>query len=778
MPSDFAFRLATHLALALACVCLGYAEWDLLKEGSILAGLVVVLLGVSLWAEGRYVLDLGAANRVGFAIGVVAVVWLGYQFLNRNSLIYTFPWPASLLPYLGPVLMVLMPAKLFRPKHVGDWWAMQGIALAGAGLAASMAEDELFGVLLALYVIAAVSSLTLFFLRRSAGRIAPIPNTIPSPAPVVYAAPGVGGRRLILRASGWLAVAVGLAFPFFLITPRSAAPRWQFGSSRIEVGYASDELVDLNRTGDLKENRELAVLVTARHPDGRPKEDLNPAQRWRGAAYSRYLNGQWSRAVVPGLMNLAGDGAVYPGNQTAPPPDFGPNAYFLSFQPQANVTDPVLADPVRWVPGQPVPIITEGGGYRPWAQRVDGSFQGFPPQPGVRFQYRQAAVLAAEGEEDRGTPFGLTAGAADPGEHFRTVPGQLRQLSRWADDLLVRLAAAGRLPAGVLDRMNREQRRVAPADYEAVARAFCDYFRTSGEFEYTLKLRKGDKTADPIEDFLLRTKAGHCERFAAALTLAVRAVGVPAQYVLGFKGCEPDGTGQYSVRQDHAHAWVEVLVPHGPSTRPDGTPTRWQWVSLDPTPDGSDAAEGTTWFTAARETWANLFFEFIVGYNRERRRAFAAAQWWATANRWYLGAAAGLVLLTAVGRAVQRARRVGPMTGLTTQRQSWLARFLRPTALPPADNAADVSRWYDELLAVLARHGHRVPPGTTPREFAAGVAKALAGDGSETAAAEAPVRMAAVLYRTRYAGQAPAPADLEQLTADLRSLTAALARPR
>src|SRR5205814_2468445 len=96
---------------------------------------------------------------------------------DRNSLIYTFPWTASLLPCLGPLLLVLIPAKLSRPTHVGDWWAMQGIGLVAIGLASAMAEDEVLGILLALYAVSAVSTLTLFYFRRSAGLIAPVPGS-------------------------------------------------------------------------------------------------------------------------------------------------------------------------------------------------------------------------------------------------------------------------------------------------------------------------------------------------------------------------------------------------------------------------------------------------------------------------------------------------------------------------------------------------------------------------------------------------------------------------
>jgi transglutaminase-like putative cysteine protease len=786
MPSDFAFRLSTHLALALACLCLGYAEWDLLKEGSILAGVVVALLAVSFWAEGRYVLDLGAANRVGFAIGVVAIVWLGYQFLNRSSLIYTFPWPASLLPYLGPVLMVLMPAKLFRPKHVGDWWAMQGIALAGAGLAASMADDELFGVLLGLYIVAAVASLSLFFLRRTLGEIAPLPETEAPPKPALYADPRVGSRRLIRRAVGWLVVAAAIAFPFFLVTPRSGAPRWTFGSGRYEVGFGAEEMIDLNRTGELRANRDVALIVTARHPNGRPKDDLNPATRWRGPSFTRYENGQWTRSTAVALLGFQGrtaappdfpaDGAFQYGEPNSQP-DLGADHLVLSYAPQLSLADTVLADPVRWVPGQPGPARNEFGDTKPWNQRSDGSFSGRPQAGGIKYKYRQLYLPPADPNDDRGTPFRIQMANAEGLSYYRAVPDSLRQLTRWANELLVRLNGTGRLPPSVMERYDRDQRRVHPADYEVVAQAFGFHFRTSDEYEYTLKLKKTDKGADPVEDFLFKTKAGHCQRFAAALTLCLRAVGVPAQYVLGFKGCESDGNGEYLIRQDNAHAWVEVLVPHPPSVKPDGTVERWQWLAIDPTPDGSGDGESSSWFGTARETGAALFFDFIIGYNAERRRrAVEAVERWTRDNGWMVAGGLGLMILFAGGRLVLQDNRAASAGLARPTAAGWLSRlFGRRTPAPQAAGAGRVA-WYDDLLDLLARHGHSVPAGFTPREFAAAVTKELAGRERTAAVAELPARVTAMFYRTRYAGERPDAAELARIAADLKALAAGLAR--
>lgn len=38
----------------------------------------------------------------------------------------------------------------------------------------------------------------------------------------------------------------------------------------------------------------------------------------------------------------------------------------------------------------------------------------------------------------------------------------------------------------------------------------------------------------PLADFLTRTKSGHCEYFAAAATILLRAAGVPARYATGY----------------------------------------------------------------------------------------------------------------------------------------------------------------------------------------------------------------------------------------------------
>lgn len=76
----------------------------------------------------------------------------------------------------------------------------------------------------------------------------------------------------------------------------------------------------------------------------------------------------------------------------------------------------------------------------------------------------------------------------------------------------------------------------------------------------------------PLGDFVQRSRSGHCEYFAAASTLLLRAAGVPARYATGFAVTEHSPLeGAYVVRARHAHAWSRVYV--------DG-----QWIDVDTTP--------------------------------------------------------------------------------------------------------------------------------------------------------------------------------------------------
>ena len=63
------------------------------------------------------------------------------------------------------------------------------------------------------------------------------------------------------------------------------------------------------------------------------------------------------------------------------------------------------------------------------------------------------------------------------------------------------------------------------------AMAIENYLRT--RYTYTLDLT-GKPEKDPLANFLFKTRAGHCEYFASAMTIMLRTIGIPSREVNGF----------------------------------------------------------------------------------------------------------------------------------------------------------------------------------------------------------------------------------------------------
>lgn len=756
MPTDFAFRFSTHLALALACACLGYAEWEYLPEVSVFAGLVAVALVVAFRSEGKFALSLTAANWVGGGISLVALAWIALHWRRDNSLIHLLPWPAGLLPFLAPLIMVLMPAKLFRPKHVGDWWTMHGVGLATVGLAAALTEDSGFVVLLGLYAVAGVWSLTLFYLRRAAGLIPPVPPATPTPglfdvgswfpwalggkaAPPVVAGPPPGkdppsagtrfGRPHVRKALVWIGLTGLVSLPVFFLTPRSTASRLNLGRSRYEVGLSPDAAVDLSRTGRLAESAEPAFDVTVTDAAGRPVDALPGDQLWRSREYVSYTNGTWARNH-PAPPYIVTEGV---GPATNALPDLGPGTLHLDIRLLDRSIGPILAAPEVYTPGQTAPALTVASGRPPmtWSQRWDGSFR--PPPAGQPVHFLQSYVPA---EKPRGVPFIYTpATVAQPNSPGPSDPlGILRQnaplpVASWTRSLLNRLIASGRLPAGAVPTGTALS--IDKQYYRAVAEAFREYLAESGEFTYTTELTRQNTTADPVADFLENVKSGHCQRFATALVLMLRSVGVPAVCVLGFKGWESQGDGKYLIRHDLAHAWADALVP-------TDKPNEWEWLTLDPTPQSSGEDKAGTvsgLWDALKQSSRRFLADYVIGLTPENQQRIAENTTASVVSnaRPLLAGVLGTAVLVAIVRRWRRRSRVGPER--------------------VAGRRDDEAPWFTRLVAELTRRGVPLAPGVTPREYAAAAAARLPAD-----VAGVPTELAEAVYAARYAGR-PLPPD-------------------
>jgi hypothetical protein len=105
---------------------------------------------------------------------------------------------------------------------------------------------------------------------------------------------------------------------------------------------------------------------------------------------------------------------------------------------------------------------------------------------------------------------------------------------------------------------------------------------------------------DPLLDFLLHSHKGHCEYFATAGVLLLRAAGIPARYAVGYAVHERSGH-KYVIRQRDGHAWCMVW---------DAAAQRWR--EFDPTPAGWIQAEEShaSLFEGISDLWSRVVFEF------------------------------------------------------------------------------------------------------------------------------------------------------------------------
>jgi transglutaminase-like putative cysteine protease len=720
MTADPAFRLSTYLALGLACAALGAAEFTIFPEVGVFAVVVVVALAVVYRLETRIeLLTIPAANNLGIGIALAGAAWAAVRLVReaRVGEFASLGWAVFFVLLLAPVLMAAVVALLLRrEKDPVVYWYLHSAALGAVVLAAAIARQPWEIALLVAYAGAAVWALTRFTLARSG------------------AAPATGRRTGLAAAGGLLFGAVAVSAPVFALTPASPWEKFEFGPGRIEVGFGPEQIVDLNRTGELTPEEEPAFTVAAEQ-DGRPKDDLPVNTRWRSRVLSHYINGGWRREATFRLPAAAETAArVEPWS----PPRLGPGAYLLHFSVPGHLRSDFLAEPVVWRPGQAPPVADVFAPPLPprgWYPLPDGSFLRNPARLDRMTDLRYVQYTAPLPDPDLGVGFLLMADRGDP----TLVNNPVLPVRGYTSRLLARLVREGKLPpeAGTVDAVRL---RPPEAQHEAVARAFCRHLAESPEFTYTLTMTRTRPDLDPVEEFLEHTRTGHCSQYASALVLMLRSQGIPAALALGFKGHEAQGEGRYLVRQSDAHAWAIALV-----SRPDtGGGRVWHWLSLDPTPGASrdDAAAAA----AASDVGWKWVWKHLLDATPEER-------------------------LTALGELASH-----PLTawlfwgGIALAALTWTVRRVRAGR----GAAAAGNPWLDPLLAVLARYGVTPEPGETPREFATRVSGALAARPGGVAVAGVPPAWVDAYYQERFGGTPVAAEGRASLDAGLVALRSAL----
>ncbi len=259
--------------------------------------------------------------------------------------------------------------------------------------------------------------------------------------------------------------------------------------------------------------------------------------------------------------------------------------------------------------------------------------------------------------------------------------------------------------------------------------------------------RKPDApTGDPLAWFLFESKRGHCEYFASALAVLLRARDVPARLATGFYSAEYSEVGGYvAVRRGHAHAWVEVPVPGG-------------WAVIDATPVGDLPEVAVAPWVEAREAVLAAWLDVVLDYDLGRQFEGLAR----------VGSA---LIVPSAGDPLRSQSRQGlvgaAMVIVTLMLSGTFARGIiwllsRP---PGAAHRRDAGlRALADARRLLAKRGHHVPEALPPIDAAVWLRA------RDPAAAEPFEALSWAVYRSRYGGD---PLDARVIATRLGEIRAA-----
>lgn len=366
-----------------------------------------------------------------------------------------------------------------------------------------------------IYYAVCIVLITAFVLGFDTSAAKPVSDALPvsSSLPVSYSlSRGDAFRKSCLLLLQAIPLAVFLFFAF----PRLSGP---FYDNRNVSGVS--DYIELSRVSQLQMSDEIAFSAEFDHEPPNP-EDLY----WRGPVFyftdgmvwnSNYYIKERMPAYV--MKELASPGGAGGGKLISYEisREEGSERWLVALDlPLAGTGETFLSNDYQLLPADP--------DYPPETYRVTSLINGKAPLYGGPAVFRARLLQLRPGMAEKSHQFGMT----------------LRNMYKGRED-----------------------------SAEKKIQHLLQYY-AQNPFYYTLN--PGRYISNPIDDFFFEYRKGYCTHFASAMTLILRAAGVPARMITGFRGGERQpGENRLIVRQNHAHAWVEAWVKgHG-------------WIRIDPT---------------------------------------------------------------------------------------------------------------------------------------------------------------------------------------------------
>jgi transglutaminase-like putative cysteine protease len=662
-------------------------------------------------------------------------LWIFSRNLSTGA-----PNPALYAALLAAIHLMLFAAlvRLYSARTNRDFAFLAVLAFTCMLASAILTVETSFLITLAIFLALAVSTFVALEIRRSAaGAVSP---------PFL---PGSPMAHQLNRALGITSVLVAVSalliggFLFFLI------PRFTTGylsALNLQPGLMTgfSDNVTLGEIGKIKQSSAVVMRIHVEGDPGRAAE-----VHWRGIVLTDFDGKRWfTPAHDQVVLSPNPDGEFRFVGLPLPSGDFNPLRYTVLMEPVA--TDAVFVAPRLEV--------------------LRGRFTNESERAGSSLQH---GYLLVDKTGSLSNPFhndtkvryeGLSMLAVIPPVQLRkagaTYPDEITNLYLQLPELDPRVK---QLAQKITENSHNEYDRAANIER---------YLKT--HYAYTLDL-SGPKTDDPLAYFLFTRRAGHCEYFAAAMTVMLRDLGIPARYVGGFlPGEYNDLGGDYIVRASDAHTWVEAYFP------------AYGWITFDPTPPGNGKRNGFfsrlalywDWFQFAWSEWV-INYDFGHQVNLARNLQSTSRNWSDHTQHYYREKQRQAIrLLMALDRRTEASpyflpgvlaflialliyMRGRPLIGYLIAR--WRVRARRGGNL----TASLASLEYREMLRLLEKRGWKKSPSQTALEFASAI---------PAADIAAPVAQLTALYQSARFGDHPTP--VAQMSALLRATRESLRTPR
>lgn len=561
MSTERLFRFLSYLTV----FCGFFSLWIGGTVGPIGTGLFLVIMIAGWFLEdSRWQIS----ERIGTALIVLAIPF--YYGLWRLGF-FAFSSTDAMLPgILARLILSLSAIKLLQQKSDRDWIFLYVMGFFELLLAAGLSISAMYLLAFVMFAFSMVCTIVLFEMRKTKRAVwerTYKANDEP-PSELKFA----GFRKIPATAVLLILFITLIAAPLFFAIPRvGGAGLGSDPSGGVSTRSGFSDTVELGGIGRIQQSDGVVMRVRLEGADTAGN------LKWRGFALDTFNGKAWSKhrpnAKEPRAKNE--NGLIQVDYAT------GKESLLLQTFYMEPLDTPVIFAAPRAVGIQgsfPVVFKDLYGGL---------TFQ----RSGDRVSYKvlsdtsvpSAQVLRSDREEyDNGL------------ENYFQLPENI-------DPRISELAAKLTISS--------HNRYDAAVEIE-------HFLRT--DFGYTLEQKAGGP--DPLADFLFNVREGHCEYFATAMVLMLRTQGIASRLVTGFQQGEYNETADmFVVRQNQAHAWVEVYFPG-----------EKQWVFFDPTPAASTTETGvvsgfskrvTKYMEALEMFWIQYFVAFD---NQEQRTLFTS----------------------------------------------------------------------------------------------------------------------------------------------------------